>query len=95
MGPFASLALITPMLLAADGVVPYSRPVAAVFVDVFVVAVVLLGGWFTGMWMRGGTELDRLHPGYSCRPSPVGWSPRPALSMSDRPGWPRFCSAGD
>lgn len=64
VGPFASLAVITPMLLAADGIAPYSTAVAAVFVDVFVVAVVLLGGWFTGMWMRGGTELDRLHPGY-------------------------------
>ncbi len=64
VGPFASLALITPILLAADGIAPYSRPVAAVFVDVFVVGVVLLGGWFTGTWMRGGTDLDRLHPGY-------------------------------
>lgn len=63
-GPFLSLALITPMLLAADGLAPLSRPVARVVVDVFVVLVVLLGGWFTGTWMRGGTELDRLHPGY-------------------------------
>lgn len=64
VGPFASLALITPILLAADGIAPYARSVAAVIVDVFVVGVVLLGGWFTGIWMRGGTDLDRLHPGY-------------------------------
>ena len=64
VGPFASLALITPILLAADGVAPYARSVAAVNIDVFIVGVVLLGGWFTGTWMRGGTELDRLHPGY-------------------------------
>jgi tellurite resistance protein len=64
VGPFISLALITPILLAADGIAPYSRSVAAVFVDVFIVGVVLLGGWFTGTWMRGGTDLDRLHPGY-------------------------------
>ena len=64
VGPFASLALITPILLAADGIAPYCRSVAAVIVDVFVVGVVLLGGWFTGTWMRGGTDLDRLHPGY-------------------------------
>ena len=64
VGPFASLALITPILLAADGIAPYSRSVAAVIIDVFIVGVVLLGGWFTGTWMRGGTELDRLHPGY-------------------------------
>ena len=37
---------------------------AAVIIDVFIVGVVLLGGWFTGTWMRGGTDLDRLHPGY-------------------------------
>ncbi len=63
-GPFLSLAVITPMLLAADGLTPLSRPVARVIVDAFVVLVVPLGGWFTGTWMRGGTELDRLHPGY-------------------------------
>lgn len=63
-GPFLSLAVITPILLAADGIAPSSRVVAAVVVDVFTVLVLLLGGWFTGFWMRGGTELDRLHPGY-------------------------------
>jgi tellurite resistance protein len=64
VGPFASLAVITPILLAADGVAPYSRSAAAVIVDISIVLVVLLGGWFTGIWMRGGTDLDRLHPGY-------------------------------
>jgi tellurite resistance protein len=64
VGPFASLALITPILLAADGIAPYSRSGAAVIIDVFIIGVVLLGSWFTGTWMRGGTELDRLHPGY-------------------------------
>jgi tellurite resistance protein len=64
VGPFASLAVITPILLAADGIAPYSRSAAAVIIDVFIVGVVLLGGWFTGTWMRGGTDLDRLHPGY-------------------------------
>jgi tellurite resistance protein len=64
VGPFASLALITPILLAADGIAPYSQPVARVIIDVFIAGVVLLGGWFTGTWMRGGTDLERLHPGY-------------------------------
>jgi tellurite resistance protein len=64
VGPFASLALITPILLAADGIAPYSRSAAAAIIDVFIVGVVLLGGWFTGTWLQGGTELDRLHPGY-------------------------------
>lgn len=64
VGPFASLAIITPLLLVADGVAPYSRHAAAILIDVLIVMVVALGGWFTGFWMRGGTELDRLHPGY-------------------------------
>lgn len=63
-GPFLSLAIITPMLLAAEGVTPLSQSFARGIVGSFVVLVVLLGGWFTGTWMRGGTELDRLHPGY-------------------------------
>ncbi|MEO6999359.1 MAG: hypothetical protein ABI112_14860 [Terracoccus sp.] len=63
-GPFVSLAVITPILLVADGIAPYSQVVAAVVIDVLAVLVLLLGGWFTGFWMRGGTELDRLHPGY-------------------------------
>lgn len=28
------------------------------------VLVLVLGGWFTGFWMRGGTDFSRLHPGY-------------------------------
>jgi tellurite resistance protein len=64
VGPFVALALITPVLLSADGVAPYSHAVAAVFVDGFAVLIVVLGGWFTGFWRRGGTDLDRLHPGY-------------------------------
>jgi tellurite resistance protein len=63
-GPFASLALITPVLLVADGLAPYAHSTATVLVDVLAVAILLLGGWFTGFWMRGGVELDRLHPGY-------------------------------
>jgi tellurite resistance protein len=63
-GPFLSLAVITPLLLAADGITPLSQPVARVVVDAIIVLIVVLGGWFTGLWMRGGTELDRLHPGY-------------------------------
>ena len=71
IGPFASLALITPILLATDGIAPYWRPAAAVVVDVLIVGVVLLGAWLTGTWMRGGTDLDRLHPGDS-RPTVAG-----------------------
>ncbi len=63
-GPFASLALITPVLLVADGLAPYAHDQATVLIDILAVAILLLGGWFTGFWMRGGVELDRLHPGY-------------------------------
>jgi len=63
-GPFASLALITPVLLVADGVAPYLHNLATVLIDILAVAILLVGGWFTGYWMRGGVELDRLHPGY-------------------------------
>lgn len=64
LGPFASAAVITPLLLVTDGLAPYSHRAATVLIDITIVVVVLLGGWFTGFWMRGGTELDRLHPGY-------------------------------
>jgi tellurite resistance protein len=63
-GPFASLALITPVLLVADGLAPYAHDLATVLIDILAVAIVVLGGWFTGFWMHGGIELDRLHPGY-------------------------------
>lgn len=70
-GPFASLAVITPLLCAAEGVAPYWPRTGAVLVDVFIALVVLLGGWYTGFWMRGGTDIDRLHPGYF-RPTVAG-----------------------
>jgi tellurite resistance protein len=63
-GPFLSLAVITPMPLATAGIQPYAHRTASDVVDVCIVVTLLLGAWFTGFWMRGGTELDRLHPGY-------------------------------
>jgi tellurite resistance protein len=63
-GPFASMAVITPMLLAADGVYPYAPGAGRVLVDVFLAATVLLGGWFAGQWIFGRLEADHLHPGY-------------------------------
>ncbi len=64
VGPFASLIVIVPLLLVVDGLNPYAPHLARVLVDVLIVAVVAVGGLFTGFWMRGGTDLDRLHPGY-------------------------------
>lgn len=63
-GPFASLAVITPMLAAADALYPLAHRPGRVVVDVGIVAVVLLGGWYTGQWIHGPLEAARLHPGY-------------------------------
>jgi tellurite resistance protein len=63
-GPFASLALITPMLLAAEGIYPYAPTPGKAMVDSFLVATVALGGWFTGQWIYGPLQLDQMHPGY-------------------------------
>jgi tellurite resistance protein len=62
--PFASLALITPMLLAVDGLYPHAPGVGRVLLDVFLVLTVLLGAWFTGQWIYGPVQLDAFHPGY-------------------------------
>jgi tellurite resistance protein len=62
--PFASLALITPMLLSSVGLYPHAETAGRVITDVFVVLTVLLGGWFTGQWIYGPVDLDKFHPGY-------------------------------
>jgi tellurite resistance protein len=62
--PFASLALITPMLLASEGLYPHAESAGRAVTDVFLVLTVLLGGWFTGQWIYGPLELDKFHPGY-------------------------------
>ncbi|MFF2520708.1 SLAC1 family transporter [Streptomyces liangshanensis] len=62
--PFASLAVITPMALASQGVAPYAPTAGKVLVDIFLVLTVLAGGWFTGQWIYGPLALDHLHPGY-------------------------------
>jgi tellurite resistance protein len=62
--PFASLAVITPMLLASLGLFPHAATVGRVLTDVFVVLTVLLGAWFAGQWIYGSLDLDRFHPGY-------------------------------
>jgi tellurite resistance protein len=63
-GPFASLAVIAPMLAAADALYPLSHPAGIALVDVLVVATVLLAGWFTGQWIYRPVPLASLHPGY-------------------------------
>jgi tellurite resistance protein len=63
-GPFASLAVITPMLLAAGGLYPLAPGAGRVLLDVFLALTVLLGAWFTGQWIYRPLELDNFHPGY-------------------------------
>jgi tellurite resistance protein len=63
-GPFASLAVITPMLAAADGLYPFSHAAGAAVVDVGIVVTVVLAGWFTGQWIYGPLEPAKIHPGY-------------------------------
>jgi tellurite resistance protein len=63
-GPFASLAVIVPMLAAADALYPLSHATGTVVVDVLIVATVLLAGWFTGQWIYRPLELAKMHPGY-------------------------------
>lgn len=63
-GPLASLALITPMLLAALGLYPHAPSAGRAIVVLFLVLTLLLGAWFTGQWIYYPLELDRIHPGY-------------------------------
>jgi tellurite resistance protein len=63
-GPFAALALIVPMLVAAEGIYPHAHTAGRVGLDVFLVLTVLLGGWFTGQWIYIPMNLDAFHPGY-------------------------------
>jgi tellurite resistance protein len=61
-GPFAALALITPVLVAAQTL---PRPAATVIVDVFATLILVHGSWFTGQLIYAGKlDFDRLHPGY-------------------------------
>lgn len=62
--PFSSLAVITPMPLAAQGIAPHAPTAGKVLVDIFLVLTVLLGGWITGQWIYGPLAFDKLHPGY-------------------------------
>lgn len=62
--PFASLAVITPMVLAADDLYTYAPGPGRVLLDVFLGLTVILGGWFTGQWIYGSVPFGQFHPGY-------------------------------
>jgi tellurite resistance protein len=63
-GPFASLVLLTPMLVAAEGVYPLAPAAGRVLVDLLVALTVLLGAWLTGDWILRPVERDTIHPGW-------------------------------
>ena len=62
--PFISLAVITPLLLAVEGLEPRAHTAAVVVVDVFLVLTLLYGGWITGQWIYGALDAPKIHPGY-------------------------------
>ncbi|MGY5036202.1 SLAC1 family transporter [Streptomyces sp. 900116325] len=62
--PFASVVVITPMLLAAQALVPHAPDVGRVVVNAFLIISVLMGGWYTGQWIYGPMKLEQMHPGY-------------------------------
>jgi len=62
--PFSSLALIVPMIVAAEGVYPHAPAAGRVIFDVFLVLTVVLGGWLAGHWIITDIEHDQVHPGY-------------------------------
>jgi tellurite resistance protein len=64
VGPFLSLAVITPMLLAVLGLVPYAPGAGKALFDVLLALTVVFGSWLTGQWICGSVELDKFHPGY-------------------------------
>ena len=64
LGPFASLIVIPPMILAALGVAPHAFVAGRTLVDVFIGLTVLLGAWFTGQWIYRPIDYDKFHPGY-------------------------------
>jgi tellurite resistance protein len=62
--PFASLIVVAPILLGAEGVYPHAATLGRALVDVFIALTVLLGAWFTGQWIYGPLDFAKVHPGY-------------------------------
>jgi tellurite resistance protein len=62
-GPFTALILILPMLLAL-ALAGYAPRTGTTLFLVFMVAVVVYGGWLSGQWIIEDMPLDRWHPAY-------------------------------
>jgi tellurite resistance protein len=63
LGPFTSLAVITPMIPAV-ALAQADLTCGRVVVGAFAVATVLLGGFLTGQWIVGDLDEAKAHPGY-------------------------------
>jgi len=63
LGAFMSLAVITPMLLAA-ALAPSAYAAARLLVIIFLALTIALGGWITGQWILTKIDEDANHPGY-------------------------------
>jgi tellurite resistance protein len=85
-GPFASLIVLTPMLIAAEGVHPLAPAAGQVLVDVFLVLTLLLGAWITGDWIVGPVERDRIHPGWFLPTVAGGFVAAAAAATVGQPG---------
>ena len=86
LGPFASLAVLTPMLAAADALYPYSAAPARAIVDVLAVATLGLGGWFVGDWIARPLDLAKVHPGYFLPSVAGGFVASVSLSLVGQTG---------
>jgi tellurite resistance protein len=62
LSPFASLAVITPVILAA-ALAKVAFAAGRVLVIVFLAATIVPGGWLTGQWIAGGLDQESAHPG--------------------------------
>ena len=92
-GPFSSLAVITPMQLAAQGLMPYSPDTAKVLVNFLVILTLVLGGWLTGQWIYNPFKVDQLHPGHFIPTVAGGLVARSPHLWSVSKDWPGPCSA--
>jgi tellurite resistance protein len=62
-GPFVSIAVIVPMLLAG-ALASYAFTAGRVLVVIFLALTIALGAFFTGQWIVGDMSPDSAHPGY-------------------------------
>lgn len=62
-GPFVSIGVLVPMLLA-EALSSYAFTAGRVLVVIFLALTIALGAFFTGQWIVGDMSPDSAHPGY-------------------------------